>query len=84
MLECLAQRDYFLLCPLGLACDSLLSCMCSAVTQLLAEGITACAARCDVTKKTEVDRLVAYTVQQYGGLDILIANAGEPFSGLDK
>ena len=31
-----------------------------------------------MTKKTEVDRLVAYTVQQYGGLDILIANAGEP------
>lgn len=36
----------------------------------------ACAARCDVTKKMEVDRLIAYTVQQYGGLDILVANAG--------
>ncbi len=51
-------------------------CMCSAVTQLLQEGIVACAARCDVTKKTEVDRLVAYAVQQYGALDILVANAG--------
>ncbi|BDA51010.1 probable 5-keto-D-gluconate 5-reductase at C-terminar half [Coccomyxa sp. Obi] len=48
----------------------------SAVTQLLQEGIVACAARCDVTKKTEVDRLVAYAVQQYGALDILVANAG--------
>lgn len=48
----------------------------SAVTQLLQEGIVACAARCDVTKKTEVDRLVAYAVQQYGTLDILVANAG--------
>ena len=51
--------------------------MLSAVTQLLQEGIVACAARCDVTKKTEVDRLVAYAVQQYGALDILVANAGK-------
>jgi NAD(P)-dependent dehydrogenase (short-subunit alcohol dehydrogenase family) len=64
--------------------DNSLSCARSAVTQLLQEGITACAARCDVTKKTEVDRLVAYTVQQYGGLDILIANAGEPLPFLSR
>lgn len=46
------------------------------MSQLLQKGVVAAAARCDVTKKTEVERLVAYTVQQYGGLDILIANAG--------
>lgn len=49
---------------------------CRAVTQLMGEGITASAARCDVTKKAEVERLVAWTAQQYGGVDILIANAG--------
>lgn len=48
----------------------------SAVSQLLQKGVVAAAARCDVTKRTEVERLVAYTVQQYGGLDILVANAG--------
>ncbi len=31
---------------------------------------------CDVSQREEVDRLVGYTVSEYGGLDILINNAG--------
>ena len=48
----------------------------SAVQQLLSADIKAAAAKCDVTKKAEVDRLVSWTVEQYGGVDILVANAG--------
>ncbi|KAK9827478.1 hypothetical protein WJX74_004898 [Apatococcus lobatus] len=47
-----------------------------AVSQLQLEGVLAAAAKCDVSKKHEVDQLVAWTVQTYGALDILIANAG--------
>ncbi len=48
----------------------------SCVTRLMGEGITAAAARCDVTKRAEVERLVAWTAEQYGGVDIMVANAG--------
>ena len=44
--------------------------------QLVLEGVTAAAAHCDVTAKTEVEQLIAWTVAHYGGLDILVANAG--------
>ncbi|KAK9866785.1 hypothetical protein WJX84_005511 [Apatococcus fuscideae] len=47
-----------------------------AVSQLQLEGVLAAAAKCDVSKKHEVDQLVAWTVQTYGSLDILVANAG--------
>ena len=50
--------------------------LCRAVSQLQLEGVLAAAAKCDVSKKHEVDQLVAWTVQTYGALDILIANAG--------
>lgn len=50
--------------------------LCRAVSQLTHEGVMAAAAKCDVSKKHEVDQLVAWTVQTYGALDILIANAG--------
>lgn len=50
--------------------------LCRAVSQLSHEGVMAAAAKCDVSKKHEVDQLVAWTVQTYGALDILIANAG--------
>ncbi len=46
------------------------------MSQLQLEGVLAAAAKCDVSKKHEVDQLVAWTVQTYGGLDILVANAG--------
>lgn len=48
----------------------------SCVTELLGAGITAAAARCNVTKKAEVERLVAWTAATYGAVDILVANAG--------
>lgn len=48
----------------------------SAVQQLLGADIRAGAAKCDVTKKGEVERLVSWTVKQFGGVDILVANAG--------
>ena len=36
----------------------------------------ALAVRCDVTKADEVDALVAAAVEQFGGLDIMVNNAG--------
>jgi len=47
-----------------------------ATTQLQLEGVIASAAHCDVTNKAEVDALVNWTVQTYGAIDLLIANAG--------
>lgn len=49
---------------------------CRATTQLQLEGVIASAAHCDVTNKAEVDALVNWTVQTYGAIDLLIANAG--------
>ena len=49
---------------------------CRAVQQLQLEGVVAAAAKCDVTQKSEVEQLVAWTVQTYGSLDIMVANAG--------
>lgn len=53
-----------------------LHCWCRATTQLQLEGVIASAAHCDVTNKAEVDALVNWTVQTYGAIDLLIANAG--------
>ncbi len=36
---------------------------------------------CDVTDKTQIDQLVAAVVAHFGGLDILITNAGGPPGG---
>lgn len=49
---------------------------CRAVHQLTLDGVAAAAAKCDVTQKSEVEQLVAWTVETYGSLDIMIANAG--------
>lgn len=38
--------------------------------------MAAAAAKCDVTQKSEVEQLVAWTVETYGSLDIMVANAG--------
>lgn len=51
-------------------------CWYRATTQLQLEGVIASAAHCDVTNKAEVDALVNWTVQTYGAIDLLIANAG--------
>lgn len=39
-------------------------------------GASAAFIACDVSKKSDVDRAVAATVEKFGGLDILVANAG--------
>src|SRR5947208_14230795 len=39
-------------------------------------GLDAVARRCDVRDQQQVDALVAATVERFGGLDILVANAG--------
>ena len=50
-------------------------------------GLDAVAQRCDVRDQQQVDALVAATVERFGGLDILVANAGVgaygPFLELD-
>ena len=42
----------------------------------LGGGDVALAVRCDVTQAAEVDTLVATAVEQFGGLDIMVNNAG--------
>lgn len=44
--------------------------------QLQLDGVHAAAAKCDVTQRNEVEQLIAWTVDQYGSLDIMVANAG--------
>jgi NAD(P)-dependent dehydrogenase (short-subunit alcohol dehydrogenase family) len=47
-----------------------------AVNSLKQQGIKAEYAHCDVSKKNQVQQLIQQTVQQLGGIDILVANAG--------
>ncbi len=51
-----------------------------AATEAAAAGLghadTAAAVRCDVTSAAEVDALVAAAVERFGGLDIMVNNAG--------
>ena len=47
----------------------------AAAKQLGGEQV-ALAVRCDVTKSDEVDVLVAAAVERFGGLDIMVNNAG--------
>ena len=39
-------------------------------------GTRAVGIKCDVSQKASVDNLILNTVEQLGGLDILVANAG--------
>lgn len=48
----------------------------SAVNSLKQQGIRAEYTHCDVSKKDQVQQLIQQTVQQLGGIDILVANAG--------
>ncbi len=52
-----------------------------AASALVASGARAAFARCDVGDKAEVDRLVAATVAAFGGVDILVSNAGVTSAG---
>ena len=47
-----------------------------AAAEQLGGGDVALAVRCDVTKADEVDALVAAAVEHFGGLDIMVNNAG--------
>lgn len=47
----------------------------AAAAELGGSGV-ARAARCDVTSSAEVDALVTATVEEYGGLDVMVNNAG--------
>jgi glucose 1-dehydrogenase len=47
-----------------------------AVRAITAKGGTAAFHRCDVSKKVDVDALMAATVTAFGGIDILVNNAG--------
>lgn len=51
----------------------------TAVEKLQEAGIEATYTACDVSSKQDVDRLIDHTVQQLGGVDIMVANAGMPF-----
>jgi NADP-dependent 3-hydroxy acid dehydrogenase YdfG len=41
-----------------------------------AQGSTALAVQTDVTRQADIDRLVARTLERWGRIDILVANAG--------
>ena len=55
----------------------------------VAEGISSSGGRalavpCDVTKEDSVEAAVAATVAEFGGIDILVANAGRAVAGPDR
>lgn len=45
-------------------------------SQLTGDGITASSIKCDVGDKLQVDSMVEHAVSTFGGLDIVVANAG--------
>lgn len=47
-----------------------------AAEELVAAGHEALFVQCDVSRRDQVDRLVAATVERFGGLDIMVSNAG--------
>eukprot|EP00878_Enallax_costatus_P014234 GHUV01014889.1.p1 GENE.GHUV01014889.1~~GHUV01014889.1.p1 ORF type:complete len:149 (+),score=39.14 GHUV01014889.1:220-666(+) len=48
----------------------------TAVSRLSEQGIKAVYTHCDVSKRDQVQHLISQTVQQLGGVDIMVANAG--------
>ncbi|KMS86612.1 SDR family NAD(P)-dependent oxidoreductase [Prauserella rugosa] len=53
-----------------------------AAADLAASGAQVRAVRCDVTREDQVDDLVRTAVEEFGGLDIMIANAGVSVSNV--
>jgi len=47
-----------------------------AAARLRTEGLPASFVACNVAKKADVERAVAFTVNEFGRLDVLVANAG--------
>jgi short-subunit dehydrogenase len=50
--------------------------------ELASEGRSALAVRCDVNSEADLERAVSLSVERFGGLDVLIANAGFGVQGL--
>jgi NAD(P)-dependent dehydrogenase (short-subunit alcohol dehydrogenase family) len=50
--------------------------------ELVSRGLTACFWRCDVSSELEVARVIAEVVKRFGGLDVVVNNAG--VSGANK
>lgn len=51
------------------------------VADIEGDGGRALALRCDVTSRTDLDAAVAQTVERFGALDVVVANAGFGVSG---
>jgi len=58
------------------------------VAEIEKEGVKGLTIKCDVSKKIEVDHLISQTVKEFGGLDIMVNNAGiypfVPFADLTE
>ncbi len=48
----------------------------NAVSSLAGEGISILGFAADVSKSTDVQNLVSFTVERFGGIDILVNSAG--------
>ncbi|MFA6308058.1 MAG: SDR family oxidoreductase, partial [Patescibacteria group bacterium] len=48
----------------------------SAALTIQKMGVETLAVKCDVSKKSEVDKLFAQTIKKFGRLDVLVNNAG--------
>jgi short-subunit dehydrogenase len=51
------------------------------VDEITAQGGTALAVPCDITKPEDLQRLVDNALQEYGRIDVLVNNAGVPLPG---
>jgi NAD(P)-dependent dehydrogenase (short-subunit alcohol dehydrogenase family) len=51
------------------------------VARIEAAGAAALAVECDVTRRASIDAAIAKTVEAFGGLDVVVANAGFGVSG---
>lgn len=49
--------------------------------EIIAEGHDSLAAECDVTQKTSVDRAIVAAEERFGGLNVIVNNAGALFVG---
>jgi NAD(P)-dependent dehydrogenase (short-subunit alcohol dehydrogenase family) len=51
------------------------------VKQVVAAGSEACARRCDVAQRAEVEALAVFAEERFGGTDLLVNNAGVAVAG---
>lgn len=67
--------------------DILLSCLCSgrgqnAVESLASEGLTAMFHQLDINDGKSITTAATYFKEKYGGVDVLVNNAGIAFKGM--